>query len=644
MHLVGRIHLFRYSGGFYNLFETIEVINSKKLDDTIEAFLLRKFENEPYIYNLPKICKESLVYLVRKRPEFLERIISLETFLNSNDEIIRLLAKHLDLKNFKMIEKFLEDHRSSWRMERMISLSKLELENDKKNPIYIYINKNYPVKTPKVLKSSKSIIQKSKLEEFRRFYLDYEDYYSPELIPFLVHNFEELERQLIESDLKYVKHVLVMILENYNPDNFRIIIDEVSKNRITFSLNQETWFQIELYFNAAYLIGETGLIMQHRDKLLKTLPRIDVSEYQQKDVLQNIIRLIAPITTEDEGIIYNFCIKRTDDMLALSSHTLAEVAIHFKLHLLNPVLLMLIENQKIQIFEKEEVLRAFGSLSKGENDYNALKRIVKLRKYDSSLKDIANAALITNYQDRNAIIWRFNELQKRLRPFDMDFRYNGARPVSEFEREMDRPEFPKCFYGIINDLIYNNMLNLLTFSFSIRNDKLKVRYSNYLQQIVYNYFKTFINTKVLADLKKTVSQFPEVSQTYSFNFHIDELIKDFSSQSKKQEPFITAVHSLNHILKKIYLPVNSNAELREIILNVVNTDIKNLIENEGFYKLAGEVNEKKVGEVTIQKTLKIALEKALMDRGLRKSDIFREVESYDGLKYDYLKYKVSLTL
>ena len=25
-----------------------------------------------------------------------------------------------------------------------------------------------------------------------------------------------------------------------------------------------------------------------------------------------------------------------------------------------------------------------------------------------------------------------------------------------------------------------------------------------------------------------------------------------------------------------------------------------------------------------------------MDRGLRKSDIFREVESYDGLKYDYL--------
>lgn len=41
-------------------------------------------------------------------------------------------------------------------------------------------------------------------------------------------------------------------------------------------------------------------------------------------------------------------------------------------------------------------------------------------------------------------------------------------------------------------------------------------------------------------------------------------------------------------------------------------------------------------ENLIQKTLKIAIEKSLLERGLRKTDIHREVESYGGLKYDFL--------
>ncbi|MGE8426116.1 MAG: hypothetical protein ACN6PI_24980, partial [Sphingobacterium siyangense] len=152
------------------------------------------------------------------------------------------------------------------------------------------------------------------------------------------------------------------------------------------------------------------------------------------------------------------------------------------------------------------------------------------------------------------------------------------------------------------------------------------------------------STKVILDLRKTVKEFEVVEQTYSFNGNIDELVKELHNQVRREQPFITAVHGLNSILKNIYLPINSNEDLREVIVKIINTEIKNLIENGGFYKLSNDLKEKKdevkpdikVGETIIQKTLRIALENSLLNFGLRKTDIIREDESLDGLKYDLL--------
>ncbi|WP_344851254.1 hypothetical protein [Pedobacter jeongneungensis] len=633
---------FQYGHGFYRLFESIEALNNNKVDRAVQKFVLASYAQDRYAHYLPKICEQSLIYLIKKDRMVLKKIMQLKTFLSSVDELVRSLAIHIDVPTFQLIEVFLIKNNAAWRLERVVRMAQNQLERVNDHPLYIYLDKKYIQVWSKTKKQYVGKKEKTSLEQLRDYYLEDKKFFNPALIPFLVNKFDELEAQLSSDDRTELIEVIAMILESYKPDVFKIEIQQVKENQTSFSHNQDTWFHIELYFKAAYLLGEKKLIITYREKLLKTLPRIDIFEHQRKNMLQNLVKTISPISAKDVKLLYDFCMSRTDDMLALSARSLAEVAKTFKLDALNPVLFKLVQDPKVKSWEKEETLAALGELARDKQDFANLKLFFDAPSSSLKLKDIANAAMITRFKDRDSILWRFKELRERLREFDTDHKYNGARGVSSFESEMDRPEFPVCFYGIEDPLIYAQMLELLTYSFSLRNKKLHFRYSVYLQQIIYSYFKTFITAQVISDLRKVAAKFPVTEQTFSFSLQLDELIKDLHQKKKNPEPFISAIQGLNHILSKVYLPVNSHSELRELILKVINTEIKNLIENEGFYRVSDQlksssaVSEPKLGEVLIQKTLKIALEKALMENGLRKSDIYREVESYDGLKYDYL--------
>ncbi len=633
---------FQYGNGFYRLFETIEALDDRKVDNAVRKFVLATYAQDQYAHQLPKICEQSLIYLIKKDRMVLKKIMPLKTFLSSVDELVRSMAIHIDVPTFQLIEAFLLKNNAEWRLDRVVRMALNQLERMINHPLYSYLDKKYFQVWAKNKTTYVGKKEKTSLEQLRDYYLEDKKFFNPALIPFLVNKFDELEPQLSTDDRVELIEVIAMILESYKPDVFKIEIKEVKENQTSFSHNQDTWFHIELYFKAAYLLAEKKLIITYREKLLKTLPRIDIFEHQRKDMLQNLVKTISPITPKDVKLLYDFCMSRTDDMLALSARSLAEVAKTFKLDALNPVLFKLVQDPKVKSWEKEETLAAFGELARDKQDFANLKLIFEAPASSLKLRDVANAALITRFRDRDSILWRFKELRDRVRPFDTDHKYNGARGVSSFESEMDRPEFPVCFYAIEDPLIYAQMLELLTYSFSLRNEKLHFRYSVYLQQIIYSYFKTFVTAQVISDLRKVVGKFQVTEQTFSFSLQLDELIKDLHQKKKNPEPFITAIQGLNHILSKVYLPVNSHSELRELILKVINTEIKNLIENEGFYRVSDQLKSNsagsgpKLGEVLIQKTLKIALEKALMENGLRKSDIYREVESYDGLKYDYL--------
>ncbi|MCD0488890.1 hypothetical protein LPB86_11670 [Pedobacter sp. MC2016-14] len=632
---------FRFGVGFYSLFEQIEILNSKELNNTVYQFICNVFQHRQYIHQMSSITELSFKYCLKHQQGFLKKMMSFPTFLQSIDVIIEIIALDLDLKTFKTIEKFILSSDNAWRLDRVIYKIKHKLEPIKDHEVYLYINRKYLLPWSKTKPQEEKPVTKTAIEEIRDYYLEDKKYFNPALFPKFIEKFDEIYAELEDSDKAYLLDIIDIVLHNYDPDVFRIEINEVKGNQTSFSHNHDVWFHIELYFKTAYLLESREILQKYRVKFIKTIPRLDIFEHKRLDLVENIVEIIGGLSETDLKTIYTFCIERKDDMLALSGRSFAEIAYRLNIHTLKPILLKLLKNSKVKLFEKQEIVKAFGELAENKSDLNSLTRIFKTSVHDE-LKDIANSYLVSKFKDPAAISWRFEELKNRRTPFDTDIKYNGARSVSYFEQELDRPEFPKCFYGLSEQSIKTKMLDLLNFSFQIRDTKPFFRYSTYLQSIVYTYFQPNINSVLIAELRKIASSFPIIEQTYSFNNTLDKMVEELYLQQKKNEPFSTAVHSANEILSKTYLPIQSIQELKELILKIFNNEIKILIENDGFYRLSDQlINDPQsqssiVTEAIIQKTLKIALGKALLENGLRKTDIHREVESMDGKKYDYL--------
>lgn len=622
----------------YTLLENVKRLNSSKLDQQIEYFVVALFNSDQYIDFKINVVELSIRHALKRNSKLLDQIKGTRTFLYSLEDIVKPIVREVDLDTFKELERFIQKTQKGWHHHRLIRLSTQEVSKD--NPIYQYIDEAYLKKQkPQQIEETDVLSDEEKLlNELHSHYLADSERYN-NLIPFFIGKSDKLIPLLDDKDINTLETVIEKVIEQYDPDSFQLKIIKMDESGTRFTHNHPTWFSIESYFKAAYLLKQNNILIKHRAKFLKTLPLL--GHYYDKlfeEFLKNVLDIIGKLTTEDIQLIYDFCVDRTDDIILFNAKSFAENVNKLNLHQLIPVLYLLLNNERIDSFSSEKVLETLGELSSTNEHKEILLEIFESPKTTSKQKENANFFLIKKFQDKNAIEWRLNQLKARLKPFNVDSRYNGVRGVSAFENELDNPQFPTCFYGIENRSIYDGMLDILDFSFSIRVDRNNFSYSNYLQTMVYNYFRTFIDEDILQDLRRVSTNHSKSEHTYSFGTYIDKLIEELHLIKKSEEPFIAAVHTANHIISNKYLPIQSHLELRQLILSVIDNEIRNLIENEGFYKVISELSDKKryPNEALIQKTLKIALEKELLEKGLRKSDIHREVESHGGLKYDFI--------
>lgn len=634
---------FGYGKSFYRLFDTIAALNSKKVDALL-AMLVKKVLNEDRYYDyFPEMLKHATSYLVKKRKGFLMTLVKSRSFNSSVDGIIKAVIKHLSLTEFRAVERHLGQNGQSWRMAQVISKARHELEPyHSSHPIFLYLKQKYSKKTQ--LENQDISIEMGLLNDLRKLYVKRKGYYNTGLIPFFVKEFDKLAQVLEPGDRLYIIQVISMVLKSYNPDQFELNFESRSESQVNYQHNNSLWLHIELYFKAAFLLGETQILAEFREKLLKSISRLDIYDHGQNDLSKRIIESLSPISAQETDMIVSFFNERKDDLIEMSARSFSQTVVQMKLFALRPILLRLVEDKKLSPYDQEQALSAFGKLADGEQDKAELRRIwLNNNGTDQNkIKDIANALLISCYGDERAVKWRFAELRSRIQAFNDDIFRSGIRGVSDFETEMDRPAFPKCLYGLDTDLIGAEMFSLLEYSFDIRKEKNYWKYSSYLQQIIYHYFRGLIDKDLLGQLRCRTSGYQFRERTYTFNQYLSLLAIDLLNRKGNNEPFLTAVQALNVLIARRYLPINSNFELKEFIVDVFETEIRNLIEDQGFYRLVDELNVKtdspeiNIGESVIQKTLKIALEKSLLERGLRKSDIHREVQSLDNLRYDYL--------
>ena len=100
----------------------------------------------------------------------------------------------------------------------------------------------------------------------------------------------------------------------------------------------------------------------------------------------------------------------------------------------------------------------------------------------------------------------------------------------------------------------------------------------------------------------------------------------------------------NQLQAKTYEPIYHPIELLHTILDIVRNEVTEEIQQGGLYApiqklINGKQKEEKdpdINEDLIQKMLKLSLENNLQKRGFRGTDIQREVELYDGKRYDFL--------
>lgn len=629
---------------FHGLFRNIATLNSKKLDDHIKELVLATFKLNRYGSFMPTILARAIGYLVGKDQQFLLTLVSYKDFLYGLDELTNEIIPYIDLSMFEELETAMLNQ-AQWRLPSLVAKTRHLLKGQGSNPIMIYLDQKYPVSSQPASAVITIPKEESKLDKLRPHFLYNEKQFYIDLVPSVVRDFDDIYPDLTSEETEYLIKLISDVLQHYQPDVFTMEISDFSETSTTFSHNHDVWFQIELYFKAAYLLDRIDIIQQYREKFLKSLPRMDVYSIVDGELLRKMLEAIGPLSQTDIDTLYNFCISRQDDLLLMSVRSFSESIKYLKLKDFKPLLLAFIDDPKVKYFEQEEALQVLGELSDSPADQLVLEKIFHDHlnvKGKYSLASIANSWLIRIFNDHTAIDWRFAQLKSRLQPFDPDIRYSGARRVTALESEMDRLEFPKCLYGLQEPYIKEKMYELLSFSFDIRNVYLQFTYSNYLQQIVHDFFKAIINLKDLDALKMTVAGYPDLDRTYSFTKLLHQLQMELYLLKYRKYPFIDAVKHYNHLLANTYLPITSSLELKEIIVSLLQHEIVNLIENEGFYRVANRASgqpikqQRVLNEELIQKTLKIALEKLMLAKGFRATDIYREVESYDDLKYDYL--------
>ncbi|MGO4289865.1 NACHT domain-containing protein [Chitinophaga sp. RAB17] len=627
---------------YCNLYQYVADLDSADLDNAIHNYFTAYFEQLDFEHEKREIIAGALSYLIKKNTEFVDTLIKLDEFIDNAENYLDEIFSACSLMDFQKIESKIIENRS-WNTREFIQKSKEEVRKNINPEVYSYMVDKYPIDP--IISSPKKNDAAINLQTLRGYYVLDKKLYNTGLIPYLVDKFQHLNALLEEKDKTYLKQVIKTALKHYDPDKFKISIEQTSASHRNINYTNGLGLQIGEYFQAAFLLDDISTLKQNRLKLLKSFPILGFRSDADIKMANIVFEQIGPITINDQNKMFESFMGRKDDLLVFNPTSFAEMIRKLNLGFLSPLLAKLLRNAKISTIEKITLLEVIGDFAQNRNDYDRLKRIFNRNlttEATKELADVANSFLISKFKDEAAVKWRFQELKSRLKEFDPQIRFNGLRPVSVFENELDHMRFGKCLLGLNHSVVQKLMLDLLAYSFDIRTNRLHLKYSEYLQSIIFQYYKSVLDIKCLKELRDVIARYRPSENAYSFNPLLEKLSVELNKMQKGDNTFLDAIHILNKTIGNSYLPITSNFELKETITRIINMDIVHLIENEGFYRvsqqLGGQIHKNNlyINEELVQKTLKIALEKALLAHGFRKTDIYREVESLDSLRYDYL--------
>lgn len=611
----------------------------KVLNDKVNYF---QYQNKDFV-------RECFKFLYNKNDGLISDLLDILTESIFHYELTNVICKYIKYNSIdglsnKLIEKY-GDNKSLKDIYRRIN----ETNNPEKELIYESRLKYFNEESTNIGNQPYIKEEEHKLSIYNKFRYELE----PEPERFYLRVFETYlqYRDIIDSfiqddEKKKFISIIINIIKNNNPIDSSVSIIDKGNNSRQINMNE-----FNIYFprilKIAYIFNLKEDLEPYRSSIINYIPIMydDISTNTIDDV--ELFQLIGELSENDIDYLFDNCLKSTDDYLHVATSSFIRLIKQKKYKKLIPIVKRLAIDVKCKAYE---ILEALDCLSVPEFEVeeiyfkNLFNNQVEDTKDNWNIKNRLSQILVSNFKEKEAIKWRLDYLKNNIIKYD-EPEFGGVRFVPDWEIELDNPSFGNCLIETGDQTLAPYFLDLLKLSFEIRKEIIYWKYSNYIQTIVFGYYKYLNSPIYLNQLKDFVKENSMHGYADSFSNHIRNLEISII-ESLKPLNINICINKYNDLKKAVLLPIYDESDLRYHFEKSIN-ELKNVIENEGLYKtiqdLAKPKNNDKVktcysdmNEDIIQKTIKVQLENILLKKGFRGTDIHREVELYNGMRTDYL--------
>jgi hypothetical protein len=441
-----------------------------------------------------------------------------------------------------------------------------------------------------------------------------------DLFEFFVDNKNDIE-ECIDYEKNYQDTIKIAkeVLKNNNPPKQGKV--QKQKN------GGATVWQVGYYESCIAFVHKENLELSQeiRDNIFRYFPfdintdyeiTLAVAKDPSQEAIQDIVNVYAGHRDDDLGIYH--------------VRSFVELYNKMKLSLFEPVLLEMLQNESIGEYEKIYIAQ---SLPIGVLALDIIKENKKRIDTESSLYREYLSILVSKHHDQDSIDEAFEWTKHQAS--SMANHDSFSDPMAAVENSI-AISMANVDYPIEKDK------ELLLISSELSKNA-KNNGSAFLKKVVESHLKYLIdrNTNVheiILDIEKFLDANKDKKDLHWFEYTLQDL-KQVYLNKVKESNIVKAIKRYNQLENEDYLPITTSLELRELVKDIIEQDIRRWVEDEGAYRHIQELAKKGKNtnaEDFIQKSIKAQIELALAKRGFRDTDysIIREEQTLDDKRLD----------
>lgn len=430
--------------------------------------------------------------------------------------------------------------------------------------------------------------------------------YYPEVFRFLIQHKNQLFPFITEVEFERLKNLITdSVLEKFDPGEQKLKIGSRDEGRTTYTTN--AW--IHIFGDALVTAKELEMTLppKYRQKIINYIPfAYDNHERAILHFVKNIKK------TEAQKLLRVYSEKKSDLWQFMPS-SLIRASKQYNLKEAAPILKEFVVKEDFLLHDRIEALSTWATL-KPEVTFlrSTFNKYKASNSSERGLADKANESLIENFKDDVAINWRFSQIKKRAFKFQT---LEGVHSISGDEEELHSREFGKVITRLDKKYI-PKFLDLLKKSFDIyaEDSKMYASYANYIWNLTLDFFDNLKKDKSyepLKELEKFIHENAAENGANWFLFKLKELKRSYLIYIGKPSDFSGCIKAYNNLKSQKYLDITHPEQLLDLIRVVLNNDFAQWAKSDGIKLLSME------GEVSVQKIIRINLEKFFFRRGFQ---------------------------